>query len=182
MNMKSFGIVILAIIPVLIAAYFLLSSPIGGEFTLTDQDGKPFSSTSTEGKYTLVFFGYTQCPDECPMTLQKIAMAMETLNKDRATTAALFITVDPEHDTPAQLKSYLAHFNTGITGLTGTQKQIRHVENLYGAIGDDTSGEVEHSDYVYLMDRQGKYLTHFSLDVTPQDIISRIRGYMNPKT
>jgi len=165
-----------------LALFFLLplTGGVGGDFTLTDQEGKSFNTTSLRGKYVLVFFGFTHCPDVCPTTLYKISDVLRQINRQKVSVAAVFVSVDPEHDTPYELKSYLKHFDPGIVGLTGTKKQVARAKSLYSVYGEVNPGqEVEHSTSVYLIDAKGKYLTHFSVDDAVEDILSRVEDYIH---
>lgn len=114
----------------------LAGAAMGGAFTLTDQDGKRVSDTDFEGRYRLVYFGYTFCPDVCPVDLQVIAQGLRKFEKSDADLAAkvqpIFISVDPERDTPAVLKEYVAAFHPRLVGLTGTPAEIADVAKRYG--------------------------------------------------
>src|SRR5689334_1476352 len=102
----------------------VLSNAIGGPFHLVDQDGKPYSDADLRGKWHLVFFGYTHCPDVCPTTLNELSLALDRLGAKRDQVGIVFITVDPERDTPETLKSYIASFDAPVTALTGTSEQV----------------------------------------------------------
>src|SRR5262249_53540381 len=104
---------------------------IGGDFTLTDQNGRPVRESDFRGRVMLVFFGFTHCPDECPATVATLTRTMELLGPLADQVAPIFITVDPERDTPAVLKDFLSNFDKRFVGLTGTQGQIRQVAELY---------------------------------------------------
>src|SRR5947209_19339711 len=106
------------------AAGTALASAIGGPFRLVDQNGKPVSDADLKGKWQLVFFGYTHCPDACPTALNEIALALDRLGAKREAVGVVFITVDPERDTPAALKSYLESFDAPVVGLTGTPAEV----------------------------------------------------------
>jgi protein SCO1/2 len=109
-------------------------APIGGDFTLTDQDGKPFSLASLRGKAVLIFFGYTMCPDACPTTLSKLSSAYAKLTEDERTRVkAVYITIDPERDTPAVMKDHLTYFGVDAVGLTGTVEETTKVAAQFGA-------------------------------------------------
>jgi len=146
---------------------------IGGPFTLTDQDGKTIRDTSFHGKYMLVYFGYTYCPDLCPTGLEGIAHTLDQLGTDAKKVQVIFITVDPARDTPAKLKDYVASFHPGIIGLTGTAEQIADVARayqVYYARGEDVEdGEylMDHSTLIYVMDPNGKFVTTFPDDTDP---------------
>lgn len=158
-------------------------SVIGGEFTLTDQDGNQFSSEKLKGKLSLIYFGFTYCPDICPTSLQKISKALETLDKYNIEVIPVFITVDPKRDKFNILKEYLGHFSNKFIGLTGTEEEIKTVADkfkvYYARSSDDSADDsnymVDHSSFVYLMDTNFKYKKHFYLNSPPEEIIEYIR-------
>lgn len=159
----------------------LTGARIGGAFTLIDQDGKPTHWDDFKGKYRLVYFGYTYCPDVCPMDLQKIMQAFSRFEKARPALAAklqpIFISVDPARDTPAVLKPYVAAFHPRLIGLTGSSEQIARVAKdfvvIYGE--DDSKGAkdylVSHSRTPYLFGPDGKPIALVPVDdpATAQD-------------
>ncbi|MFN4164984.1 MAG: SCO family protein [Ferrovibrio sp.] len=156
---------------------------IGGPFTLTDQDGRTVSDRDFAGKLMLVYFGFTHCPDICPTGLQTIAIAMDGLGADAAKVQPILISVDPERDTPPVMKEYVQAFHERMVGLTGTPEQIAKVAREYRVyyqkvpLKDSSLGySVDHSGFIYLMDGQGRYLTHFRHDVSPEDMAKRIRA------
>ena len=146
---------------------------IGGPFTLTDQDGKTVRDTDFHGKYLLVYFGYTYCPDLCPTGLESIARTLDELGADAKKVQPVFITVDPARDTPAKLKEYVASFHPDIIALTGTPEQIAAVARAYqvyyakGEIVDEGEYIMDHSTLIYLMDPYGKFITTFPDDTPP---------------
>ena len=156
---------------------------IGGPFTLQDQNGRPVSDTDFRGKLLLVYFGYTFCPDVCPTELQTISLALDQLGKDAAKVQPLFITVDPARDTPAVLKDYMSNFYPGFLGLTGTPDQVATAAKGYRVYyakapvpaGGAADYLMDHSGFVYLMDREGHYLAHFVPNTPPEKIAERIR-------
>jgi protein SCO1/2 len=157
---------------------------VGGPFTLTDQNGKPISDADLKGKPFLVFFGYTHCPDVCPTTLFNVSEVLRALGKDADRTRALFITVDPDRDTPAVLKDYLANFDPHLIGATGDSKSLGVVEKEYRVFaqkvptGKDGDYSMDHSALVYLMDKQGRFVAPFKLDKSPEDAAKELRKYM----
>jgi cytochrome oxidase Cu insertion factor (SCO1/SenC/PrrC family) len=155
---------------------------IGGPFTLTNQDGKTVRDSDFHGKWLLVYFGYTYCPDLCPTGLEGIAHAMDLLGPDARKVQPLFITVDPARDTPAKLKDYVAGFGTdSMQGLTGTPEQIAdvaHAYQVYYAKGENVEdGEylMDHSNLIYVMDPQGKFVTSFPEDMDPTAMADALR-------
>ena len=158
---------------------------IGGKFTLTDHNGNEFNSDTMKGKLSLVYFGFTFCPDICPTSLQKLTNVLSTLDKYQIDVSPVFITVDPSRDTQELLKEYLGHFHPKLLGLTGTNEEIREVADLYKvfyakAEGADKAGDnymLDHSSFVYLMDKNGKYLKHFYMTSKAEEIIEFIRTH-----
>lgn len=164
---------------------FGLQAPlaIGGPFHLTDQDGVVRSPEDFHGKLMLVYFGYTACPDICPTTLQSMTEAVGRLGDKAGDIQPLFITVDPARDTPALLKSYAANFSPDLVALTGTKEEIADVARKYRVFfqpAKDGSGNdlVDHSSIVYLMGKDGRYLTHFGSDLTPEDMAATIAKFL----
>ncbi|MCB1546310.1 MAG: SCO family protein [Hyphomicrobiaceae bacterium] len=148
---------------------------VGGPFTLVDHQGKTVSDRDFRGKYMLVTFGFTYCPDVCPGGLQVMAGALDLLGDKGKRITPVFISVDPERDTPAQLKLYVASFHPRLVGLTGTPEQVRAVARAYrvyyAKVEDKklTSGyTIDHSAITYLMDPSGKFVTHFRYGITPK--------------
>jgi protein SCO1/2 len=137
--------------------------PIGGEFTLTDQDNRPFTLSSLEGKVALIFFGYTMCPDACPTTLSKLSSAYARLTpEERARVKTLYITVDPERDTPAVMKEHLSYFGVDAVGLSGSVEEVSKVAAQFGAHFErstDTTAAgylMSHTVKVFGLDAKGR--------------------------
>jgi protein SCO1/2 len=157
---------------------------VGGPFKLTDQNGKPITDADLKGKPFLVFFGYTHCPDVCPTTLFEVSEVMRALGPDAERTKALFISVDPERDTPAVLKDYLSSFDPHLIGATGDQPSLDKVEKEYRVYskkvptGKDGEYSMDHSAIVYLMDKQGRFVAPFKLDKKPEQAAAELRKYM----
>ncbi len=153
---------------------------IGGPFHLTDQNGKPRTDADFRGQYLLVYFGYTSCPDVCPTTLQTITNAMDKLGADAAKVTPIFITVDPERDTTDVLKAYASNFHPRLVALTGSADEIAAAAKAYriyyAKVGEGTNYSMDHSSIVYLMGPDGKYLGHFGMDATADDIAAGIRA------
>jgi protein SCO1/2 len=160
------------------------TSAIGGPFKLTDQNGQPLTDGDLKGKPFLVFFGYTHCPDVCPTTLFEVSEVMRSLGKDAERAKALFITVDPERDTPPVLKDYLASFDPHLIGATGAQAALDKVEKEYRVYakkvptGKNDDYSMDHSAIVYLMDKSGRFVAPFKLDRKPEDAAAELRKYM----
>ncbi len=152
---------------------------IGGPFHLVDQNGQPRSDADFRGQYLLVFFGYTNCPDVCPTTLQTITTVMDKLGSDAAKVTPLFITVDPDRDTPAVLKAYAANFTPRLVALSGTPEAIGAAAKVYRIyykkVGEGADYSMDHTALVYLMAPDGSYLAHFNPDATADDIVKDLR-------
>lgn len=134
--------------------------PIGGDFTLTDQDGQPFRLLD-QTQPVLLFFGYATCPDFCPQTLARLAQVYDTLGEDGKDVLTVFVSVDTKRDTPSVLKAYLAHFDMPVVGLTGSQEDVDAVVKQYAGfyeVRDEGSAAgylIDHSLYIYVIDRDG---------------------------
>jgi protein SCO1/2 len=141
---------------------------IGGPFKLTDQNGREVTDGELKGKPFLVFFGFTHCPDVCPTTLFEVSEILRALGPDADRTGALFITVDPERDTPAAMKDYLSSFDSHLIGLTGDPAAVAAVAKAYRVYYKKVPLEqggytMDHTAIVYLMDKEGRFLSPFSL-------------------
>lgn len=151
---------------------------IGGPFTLTDGDGRAVTDQTYRGKWLLVYFGYTYCPDACPTGLNNIAGALKLMGADADSIQPLFITVDPARDTAAAMKAYVAAFDPRIAGLTGTPEQIDAVARAYRVyykrVGEGDDYLMDHSVAIYVMDPEGKYSTALRHTATPQDIAASL--------
>ena len=161
------------------AAYYVANLPrgqtsigtalVGGPFSLTDQTGRKVTDKDFRGHYMLVFFGYTYCPDLCPTELQVMSAALDSLGAKADDIQPIFITFDPQRDTPEVLKQYISNFHPRFVGLTGTPEEIAAAAKAYRVFYnrlENTSGPdtylMDHSTIIYLMDKQGKFLKHFS--------------------
>lgn len=162
----------------------MAGAQVGGAFSLTDHTGKPVTEKSWPGEYKLVFFGYTHCPDTCPATLQKMTAIMKSFDPKGEKLAPLFVTVDPARDTAAVMAKYVANFDPHITGLTGTETQIKGIEEAYkvyaakqpGQSKDDYAEYLEdHSAYIYLMSPDDKLLQTFAFDEPAEAMIGKIK-------
>lgn len=145
----------------------------GGPFQLTDQDGRPVDQSILEGKWTLVFFGFTYCPDFCPTTLAAIDATKRQMGAGGDRLQVVFISIDPERDTPQAMKDYLSSdgFPRGVIGLTGTPEQVRAAATAYRAyyskVGEGDAYTMNHSLTVYLMGPDGKFRTAIAHDLAP---------------
>jgi protein SCO1/2 len=158
---------------------------IGGPFTLEDGNGKPVTDRDFRGKYMLVYFGYTFCPDVCPTTLNAVADAMDKLGPAASHIQPVFITVDPKRDTPAVVKQYAAAFGPNIVGLTGTEAEIAtaakeyrvyYAEHRTGPGPNDYS--MDHSSILYLMSPDGGFLAPVRADQSGDEIAANLRKLM----
>jgi protein SCO1/2 len=150
---------------------------IGGPFTLTDQTGKRVTDKDFAGKPMLVYFGFTNCPDVCPAGLQVIAAALDRLGDKAKSVTTIFITVDPERDTPEMLGKFVASFHPGIVGLSGSPEDIAVVTKAYRVYAKkapdaERPGEynVDHSSFMYLMNANGEFVKHFPHSVDAQQL------------
>jgi protein SCO1 len=154
---------------------------IGGPFSLQDGDGHTVTDTSFRGRWMLVYFGYTHCPDACPTALNDMANALDLLKPDqRAKVAALFITVDPDRDTPAVMKDYVSAFDAPITGLSGPADALAQAAReyrVYAAKHPTGNGdyEMDHSSIIYVMDPQGRFVANFTQENNPQQIAAKLQ-------
>jgi len=158
-------------------------SSIGGSFRLTDQNGRTVTDADFKGKPFLVFFGFTHCPDVCPTALFDMSEAFRRLGPDAEKMSALFITVDPERDTPGKLKDYLQSFHPRISALTGTQAEIDAVTKAYKAYAkkvplDGGEYTMDHTAIVYLMDREGRFVAPFNLKRPADEAAKDLQRYL----
>jgi protein SCO1 len=158
---------------------------VGGDFTLTDDNNQRFELSSLHGKAVLIFFGYTSCPDVCPTTLSKLSSVYKKLGPDAARVKTLYITVDPDRDTPAVMKDDLSSFDLDALGLTGTKAEIDKVVALYGAsyefIPTPQSAmkyTVAHSTTLYALDPAGRTRVLFPYEATVGDIVKGVRSIL----
>lgn len=171
MNLRAFLPLLLMLVPVTACQRAdeeppLKGATIGGHFSLTDQDGRRVSDTQFNGKYRLIYFGFSNCPDVCPVDLQVAGAGLRQFEEQDADRAAkvqpIFITVDPQRDTPEMLKRYVANFHPRLIGLTGSEQEIEAVKRAYAVFsqkGPVTAGggyNVDHSRLFLLMGPQGE--------------------------
>jgi cytochrome oxidase Cu insertion factor (SCO1/SenC/PrrC family) len=154
---------------------------VGGPYRLTDQEGKTRPSSDFKGRYQLIYFGYTNCPDVCPTTLDVIAEALEKMGPEGKRITPIFITVDPGHDTPAILKPYMKAFGPNFIGLTGSKAQIDAVKKTYRVYAKKTPLEggkygFDHSNVLYLMGPDGKIVTYFDELISPDDLAKELKA------
>ena len=141
---------------------------VGGPFSLTDQTGRRVTEKDFSGKFMLVYFGYTYCPDVCPTELQVMMAALETMGPKADRITPIFITIDPARDTAETMKAYVENFGPRLIGLTGTAEEISAVAKAYrvyyAKAGDTSSPDylMDHSSIIYLMGPDGKFIKHFT--------------------
>ncbi len=160
---------------------------IGGPFTLVDQTGKQVTDKDFRGRYMLVFFGYTHCPDVCPAELQVMSQALDDLGPKASEIVPVFISLDPERDTPEVIGAYVKNFSPSLVGLTGSPEQVAKAAKAYRvsyskfyANGQDNKNNysVDHSTFLYLMDKNGEYVTHFNFGTPPAQMAETLRRYL----
>ena len=158
---------------------------IGGDFTLTDSSGTTITNDSFAGKYRLVFFGFTHCPDICPTSLLVMQNAIDQLGEKGKDIIPIFITVDPQRDDKETIGRYVKNFGPRMVGLTGTAEQIRSVAEAYKVyyqkVEDKDSAlgyTVDHSGFIYLMEPDGKYLAHFPHTISEKDLVKSLRSHL----
>ncbi|WP_127090573.1 SCO family protein [Aquabacter cavernae] len=153
---------------------------VGGPFQLVNQNGAPVTEAALKGKPSLIFFGFTHCPDVCPTALFEMSEIFNALGPDASKVQAFFVTVDPERDTPDALKAYLSSFSPQLTGLTGTPEQVEAAKTAYRVYsrkvplngGDYT---MDHTALVYLMDKNGDFLAPFNAKRPPAEAAADLK-------
>ena len=160
-----------------------MPSAVGGPFNLVDQNGKSITDQDMMGKPFLVFFGFTHCPDVCPTTLFDVSEVFRALGPDAKGVRALFVTVDPERDTPAVLKDYLSSFDPRIIGVTGDEIAIAAAEKAYRVyakkVATDGGGyTMDHTAIVYLMNKDGRFVTPFNTKRRPEESAADLKRYL----
>ena len=153
---------------------------IGGPFTLTASSGKPFSSAELNGKPAAVFFGFTHCPDVCPTTIARLTKLRRELGKGDDASSIVFISVDPERDTPAEVDNYMKLYDSPLIGLTGTPAQIEQVKKQFGIYSRKVeqpggSYSVDHTATVILLDRNGQFSSTLSPEEGNQVALDKLK-------
>jgi protein SCO1 len=153
---------------------------VGGPYTLTNQDGQRVTDKDFAGRFQLIYFGYTFCPDVCPTELNTMSLALQQVGS-RVRIVPIFITIDPARDTPEALKAYLSAFGSDFVGLTGSDDEIAAVAKEYRVYykksdGDDANYGMDHTSLVYLMAPNGKLIALFRSGATPEDIAAGIKA------
>jgi cytochrome oxidase Cu insertion factor (SCO1/SenC/PrrC family) len=161
-------------------------APVGGPFELTDQTGHRRTDADFRGKLVVLYFGYTYCPDVCPTELQSISLALEKLGAVAEAVQPLFITVDPERDTPARLADFVSSFHPRLIGLTGSLAEIRKTAIAYKtffakqSIATPGNYSVDHTAFIYLVGKDGQYLGFLPPGLAPDAIADAIRTRLGP--
>jgi protein SCO1/2 len=156
---------------------------IGGPFQLTDQTGRTVTEKDLQGKPTLIFFGFTHCPDICPTSLFEISEVLRVMGKDADRVNAYFVSVDPERDTAAEMKDYLSSFDPHLKGLTGNAEAVAKVISDYRVYAKkvplkDGDYTMDHTALIYLMDRDGKFVAPFNLKRPPEQSATDLKRYL----
>lgn len=156
----------------------------GGPFALTDHLGRHVSSSDFESDLLLIAFGYTYCPDVCPTTLLGVSSALDLLGEQAVRVQPLFVTVDPERDTPEVLATYVAAFHPRLVGLTGRAEQIERIAGdyrvYYAKVGLEDDGYfMDHSAFIYLSGVDGRPLAYFPHDLAPEDLAAEVRRFLD---
>ena len=156
---------------------------IGGPFQLTDQAGQSVTDQNLKGRPTLIFFGFTHCPDVCPTSLFEISEVLRAMGKDADKVNAWFVSVDPERDTTAAMKDYLSSFDPHLKGLTGEPQAVAKVISAYRVYArkvplKDGDYTMDHTALIYLMDRDGHFVAPFNLKRSPEEAAKDLKRYL----
>lgn len=158
---------------------------IGGPFTLVDGDGRTVTDKDFLGKWVILYFGYTFCPDVCPTSLSTVVAAMDKLPPEQADKLVpVLISVDPARDTPAVMKEYASAFHPRMVGLTGSEEQVAAAKKAYKVYaarakgGDDATYTVDHSSIVYLLGPDGRFVAHFAHGTSADDMAAALAKYL----
>lgn len=160
-----------------------VAASIGGAFQLTDQSGQTVTEKDLKGKPTLIFFGFTHCPDICPTSLFEISEVLRAMGKDADRVNAWFVSVDPERDTAAAMKDYLSSFDPHLKGLTGDRASVAKVISSFRVYAKKVSlkdGDytMDHTALIYLMDRDGNFIAPFNLKRKPEQAAEDLKRYL----
>ncbi|WP_346295859.1 SCO family protein [Rhodopseudomonas sp. P1] len=162
-----------------------ISAPatIGGPFRLTDQNGQVITEQSMKGKPTLIFFGFTRCPDVCPTSLFELSQVLGAMGPDAERINAYFVSVDPERDTPQSMKDYLSSFDPHLKGLVGTPEATEKIEKAYRVYAKkvplkDGDYTMDHTALIYLMDKSGNFVSPFNIKRKPEEAAADLKRYL----
>ena len=158
---------------------------VGGPFEMVDHTGRVVTEQDFLGRPFLLFFGFTYCPDVCPLTMEIITAGLDLLGPQAEQVQPIFVTVDPERDRPEVLAAYLKHFDDRLIGLTGSAEQVAGITKTYHVYykkrvldGGEGTYLMDHSSLIYLMDEDGGYVTHLAQVVTPEDFAEKVRPFL----
>jgi protein SCO1 len=184
------GVGIVVVLLVVTMLFFLTSRPslrgsvitppwTAPEISLRDQNGQPFTLSSQKGKVVLLYFGYVNCPDECPLTMAHVKLARESLGNRAQDVQVIMVSTDPTRDTPQALKTFMEHFDPSFLGLTGSIPDLQKTWQDYGVTVED--GGETHSTFLYVIDPAGNIRETFLPDTEPQDIAADLRLLLREK-
>jgi protein SCO1 len=159
------------------------ASAIGGPFQLVDQSGQTVSDKNLQGKPTIIFFGFTHCPDVCPTALFEMSEILRVMGADAKRLNAFFVSVDPERDTPELMKSYLSSFDPNLKGLTGNPEAVAQIVSAYRVYAKkvplkDGDYTMDHTALIYLMDRDGRFVAPFNIKRRPEEAAADLKRYL----
>ena len=163
------------------------TATVGGPFQMTGSDDQIYSQKDFAGKYMLLYFGYTYCPDVCPLDLQRLTLALDSFaagGGDISNLQPLFVTIDPARDTPQVMAEYITHFHPSILGLSGTDAQLADMAKAYkvyyqqGDVYEDGSYLMDHSSIMYLMGPEGEFVTHISSNEGPKAFAEKLLRFL----
>jgi protein SCO1/2 len=159
------------------------ASAIGGPFQLVDQSGQAVTDQSLKGKPTIIFFGFTHCPDVCPTALFEMSEILRAMGNDARRVNAFFVSVDPERDTPPIMKDYLSSFDPNLKGLTGSPEAVAEIVSGYRVYAKkvplkDGDYTMDHTALIYLMDRDGKFVAPFNIKRRPEEAAADLKRYL----
>ncbi len=192
MRLVFLGLIALVVFIGMTALIMLMNRPAalvspGGDFALVDQDGRAVTAADFRGRHMLVFFGFTNCPDVCPMSLQRIAEALDAAPELLERLTPVLVSVDPERDTPGRMKEYLAYFGPAFRGLTGTQAQIDAMVKAYRVyarrvpLEDSALGyTMDHSGLIYLYDPQGEFVRTYDPSIESAALADALKADTAP--
>jgi len=159
------------------------ASAIGGPFQLVDQTGQPVSDKNLKGKPTIIFFGFTHCPDVCPTSLFEMSEILRVMGDDAKRVNAFFVSVDPERDTPPIMKDYLSSFDPNLRGLSGSPEATAQVISSYRVYAKkvplkDGDYTMDHTALIYLLDRDGRFVAPFNIKRRPEEAAADLKKYL----
>lgn len=159
------------------------ASAIGGPFQLVDQSGQTITEKNLQGKPTIIFFGFTHCPDVCPTALFEMSEILRAMGSDAGRVNAFFVSVDPERDTPEVMKSYLSSFDPNLKGLTGSPEAVAQMISAYRVYAKkvplkDGDYTMDHTALIYLLDRDGKFVAPFNIKRQPEEAAADLKRYL----